>query len=159
MKEFGSSYVIAYILYKADLDNHPINSTQAQQLLYCCYGLVMAAFDERLTDEHPKAWPSGPVFLRTLSDIRHRRVKVSMAKQFIANCPVSWMQLINQTIERFWNYSGTALSNWSRRKSAPWDKADPLASLDDREIRLYFTPFIPLIAQTEEKSSSETETL
>lgn len=57
--EFSSSSVMAYILYKAKKAGHPIGKTQAQKLLYCCYGIVLAAFDERLTDEHPKASPGG----------------------------------------------------------------------------------------------------
>ena len=154
MTEFRSSDVMAYILYKADQDNHPINKTQAQKLLYCCYGLIMASFDERLTDEHPKAWPFGPVFPRTLNDINKRRLNVGMAKSFIAACPANWMLLINQTIEAFWDYSATALSNWSHRKGSPWDEADPLTALDDREIRNYFAPYVPVITKTEEKEAA-----
>lgn len=35
--EFSSSSVMAYILYKGKKAGHPINKTQAQKLLYCCY--------------------------------------------------------------------------------------------------------------------------
>ena len=69
MPEFSSSDVVAYILYKGSQENHRVSLTQTQKLLYCCYGIVMAKFNERLTDEHPKCWPFGPVFLNTLNDI------------------------------------------------------------------------------------------
>lgn len=67
--EFRSSEVMAYILNYGNSHEHPLNKTQAQKLLYCCYGAILAQFDERLTDEHPKAWPYGPVFPRTVNDI------------------------------------------------------------------------------------------
>lgn len=143
--EFSSSSVMAYILYKAKKACHPISKTQAQKLLYCCYGIVLAAFDERLTDEHPKAWPGGPLFPRTLSAINRHRLTTDMAESFIASCPADVLKLMDKTIGRFWGYSATALETWSQRKGTPWDKADPLASLDDREIQKYFQQFVPII--------------
>lgn len=143
--EFSSSSVMAYILYKAKKASHQISKTQTQKLLYCCYGIVLAAFDERLTDEHPKAWPGGPLFPRTLSAINRHRLTTDMAEIFIASCPVDWLKLMDKTIDRFWGYSATALETWSQRKGTPWDKADPLALLDDREIQKYFQQFVPII--------------
>lgn len=52
---------------------------------------------------------------------------------------------MDKTIARFLGYSPTALETWSQRKGTPWDKADPLASLDDREIQKYFRQFVPII--------------
>lgn len=143
--EFSSSSVMAFILYKGKKAGHSISKTQAQKLLYCCYGIVLAAFDERLTDEHPKAWPGGPLFPRTLSAINRHRLTTDKAEIFIASCPVDWLKLMDKTIDRFLGYSATALETWSQRKGTPWDKADPLASLDDREIQKYFQQFVPII--------------
>lgn len=143
--EFSSSDVMAYILYKAKKAGHSISKTQAQKLLYCCYGIVLAAFDERLTDEHPKAWPGGPLFPRALRDIYKHCLTTGMAESFINSCPADWLKLMDKTIDRFWGYSASALETWSQRKGSPWDKADPLASLDDREIQKYFQQFVPII--------------
>lgn len=143
--EFSSSSVMAYILYKGQLVDHPINKTQAQKLLYCCYGAVLAEFDERLTDERPKAWPYGPIFPRAVNDVSKKRLNVGMAKKFIEACPPAVLNLIDRTIEKFWGYSAPALSAWSHRKGSPWDKAAPLEALDDREIQRYFTQIVPLV--------------
>jgi len=143
--EFRSSKVMAYILYKAKLAEHPINKTQAQKLLYCCYGIIMAKFNERLTDEHPKAWLYGPVFPRTINDINKKRLNVGMAKEFQAECPEDWMNWINKTITTFWDYTATQLSAWSHIKGSPWDKADALNSLDDREIYNYFQQYLSIV--------------
>ena len=46
---FDSNDVMAYILLKASEDNFFVNITKLQKLLYCCYGVVLAAFGWRLT--------------------------------------------------------------------------------------------------------------
>lgn len=140
--EFSSSSVMAYILYMGKQENIDINKTKAQKLLYCCYGIIMAAFDERLTNEHPRCWPFGPVFPRTFNDIEKHRLTVGMALDFEKECPPDRLELIKQTLRTFGVYTATALSNWSHRKDSPWYKADALAALDDREIRLYFDPLV-----------------
>ena len=145
MPEFSSSDVVAYILYKVSQENHRISLTQTQKLLYCCYGIVMAKFNERLTDEHPKCWPFGPVFLNTLNDIDNHNIKVKGAVQFIAECPKEWLEWIDRTIKAFWDYSDKALVKWSIRPETPWFNADPLASLDDREIGIWFKQFGEII--------------
>lgn len=146
--EFKSSVVMAYVLYFC---KHltpkpiPVNSTKAQKLLYCCYGAVMAAFDQRLTDEHPKAWPFGPVFPRTFNDINKKRLTEDMALEFMRSCDPSWLKLIQQTLLAFGQYTATQLSNWSHTEGSPWSQADALAALDDRAIGLYFKPLLEKI--------------
>ncbi len=136
---------MAYLLHLGKQANHPINRTQAQQLLYCCYGAVLAAFDERLTDERPYAWPFGPVFPRTLDAINQRRLKVGMARNFASACPADVLELVNRTILTFWVYSASALAAWSCRAESPWSKADPLTPLDDRETQKYFKNYLEII--------------
>ena len=145
--EYNSSEVMAYILYKGRLENHSINKTQAQKLLYCCYGIIMAKYNERLTDEHPRCWPFGPVFPRTFNDISKHRLTVALAENFKSSCSPDWLDWIDKTIYTFWNYSAGALSEWSHRKNSPWAKADALAALDDREIGIYFQPYLEIVQQ------------
>lgn len=143
--EFSSSSVLAYILYMGKQENIDINKTKAQKLLYCCYGIIMAKFDKRLTDEHPRAWMYGPVFPRTFNDIEKHRLTVGMALDFEKECPPEWLEFIKLTLRTFWVYSASILSGWSHRKDSPWYKAEPLAALDDREIRLYFEPLVKVV--------------
>lgn len=143
--EFPSSHVMAYVLKKGKQEKYNISKVKAQKLLYCCYGTVMAKFDERLTDEHPRAWLYGPVFLRTVKDIDKQRLTVEMAEDFQEKCPPDHLNLINNTIKTFAKYTSTQLSNWSHMKGSPWAKADPLAALDDREIRNFFTPYLEIV--------------
>lgn len=145
--EFRSSIVMAYVLYfcKNGPERIEVNDTKAQKLLYCCYGAVLAGTKERLTDEHPKAWPFGPVFPRTFNDIKKERLTVDMALQFEKDCPAEALELIKKTIKVFGQYTASSLSAWSHRPNSPWSKADSLAALDDREITLYFEKLLPII--------------
>lgn len=145
--EFKSSDVMAYILYKCKLANHPINKTQSQKILYCCYGIVMAKFDERLTDEHPRCWPYGPVFPRTFTAMQKGLLTVGLAQKFEAECPSEVLEYINKTIRTFWNYTATQLSKWSHIKGSPWYKAESLGPLDDREIRIFFKGYISIVEE------------
>ena len=143
--EFKSSAVMAYILYKCKLASHPINRTQSQKLLYCCYGIIMAQFDERLTDEHPRCWPYGPVFPRTFTAIKKGELTVGIAQEFAKECSPQVLEYIDRTIRTFWNYNATQLCKWTKLKGSPWDKAEALGPLDDREIRLFFKGYIGII--------------
>ena len=143
--EFRSFIVMAYILMYCQDNNIVANRTKAQKLLYCCYGAILAEFNERLTDEHPKAWMYGPVFPRTFNDINKKRLTVAMAEEFRKDCPSDWLVLINKTLNTFGGYTASALSNWSHVEGSPWSKADSLASLDDREVAIYFSDYLPII--------------
>ncbi len=144
--EFRSSVVMAYVLNKGQQGGRLLTKTQAQKILYCCYGIIMARFNERLTDEHPKAWPYGPVFPRTLNDINKGRLTVEMAQEFREKCPKDWREWIDLTIRTFWGYTATQLSNWSHMAGSPWTKADPLTALDDREIGIFFKPYLDVVS-------------
>lgn len=87
----------------------------------------------------------GPVFPKTINSIEKERLTVGMARDFEADCPNEWLDLINKTIRTFWSYTANQLSNWSHIKDSPWSKADPLTSLDDREIGFYFKGYLPII--------------
>ena len=56
-----ASYIIAY----ANEHRYMMNMTKLQKLLYITYGVYMAVKGERLINEHPQAWPYGPVFPTT----------------------------------------------------------------------------------------------
>lgn len=138
---------MAYVLNfcKTTMPTITINSTKAQKLLYCCYGAVLAQTNQRLTDEHPKAWLYGPVFPRISDDINKKRLNVGMAEEFKTACPHDVLKLVNQTITTFGKYTATQLTNWSCLMDSPWKKADPLAALDDREIAIFFKAYLPII--------------
>lgn len=145
--EFRSSDVMAFVINFCQTETARIHvdAPKAHKLLYCCYGAVLAASNERLTYEHPKAWLSGPIFFRTAFDIKNGRLTLDMASAFETQCPAEMLDLVKKTLRTFGRYSAKQLSAWSRMKDSPWAKADSLASIDDREIALFFTPYLPII--------------
>ena len=56
--------VAAYVTKQCAQKNFFVNLTKIQKLVFCVYGAVLATAGERICDEHPKAWPHGPVFPR-----------------------------------------------------------------------------------------------
>lgn len=149
--EFVSSNVMAYIYEYCDAHSIPINRTKAQKLLYCCYGVVLAVHHERLTDETPKAWMYGPVFPRTYSDIKKKRLTSEMSREFVELCPCAIRELVDRTIDTFGVYSARALSEWSHKSGSPWSKTVPLMSLNDADIQSYFATFIPVVQKQDSK--------
>lgn len=136
---------IRYAAFKKGLS---INMTQINKLLYITYGSLLVDKKKRLTEEHPSAWPYGPVFPRV-----HRLVKLSdditdeAYKQIEAQDP-SITQLINDVVNKFGTLSATQLSAWSHQANSPWDIAVKESNgawntkLDDEIIYNYFYSFL-----------------
>ena len=145
--EFSSLNTMAYIIHfcRTQETPVPVNSTKAQKLLYCCYGAVLADSNERLTDEHPRAWMYGPVFPDAYRAVDKKRLTAGMARQFARECPEETLALVDRTLTTFGKYTSQQLSAWAGMKDSPWAKADPLAALDDREIGLFFKPYLAFI--------------
>ena len=56
--------IASFVTKFCALNNYFINITKLQKLVYCCYGVVLAAQDIRLCKEHPKTWTNDPVLLK-----------------------------------------------------------------------------------------------
>ncbi len=143
MTEFDSKDVMAYILTKCEDDNVFVNLTKLEKLLYCCYGAILAKFGQRLTKEHPEAWPYGPVFPQTFIAFRSGLIKSGSDNGFSAKCPPEWLSLINEVIHVFGQYKAGQLSAWSHQEGSPWFKASRGGSimqvpLDDFAVMQYF---------------------
>ena len=63
--KYDSVTVANYIIAFANQNKFFINMTKLQKLLYIAYGVYLYVKNERLTNEHPQAWPYGPVFPTT----------------------------------------------------------------------------------------------
>ncbi len=114
-----------------------LNMTQTQKLIYISYGIELARKKTRLTDEHPRAWPFGPVFPRV-----HGKVDFSRTPTNPKSIPDDIAGLLRDVIRAFGRTSATKLSEWSHSKGSPWDKApkdkwgEPLS---DKDIFEYFS--------------------
>lgn len=110
-----------YIAGYANANGFVINMTKLQKLLYITYGVYLAVKGQRLTDEHPQAWPYGPVFPTT----RNKLLKLDLhdvqmpEDKTLDNDVRSCVALVFKT---YGNYNATYLSSWSHRAGSPWDQ-------------------------------------
>ena len=116
-----NSVVLAnYIAAYANANSFVINMTKLQKLLYITYGVYLAVTGMRLTNEHPQAWPYGPVFPTT----RNRLLKKDLESiqldnnNTLADDVKSCVKLVFNT---FGVYNASYLSAWSHQPNSPWD--------------------------------------
>lgn len=123
--KYNSVDVAKYIIAYANDNNFIINMTKLQKLLYIAYGVYMAIKNERLTNEHPQAWPYGPVFPTT----RNKLLKKNFYDYHLSDNNLEklkgdeeFVSLITLVFNSFGDKTATYLSEWSHQVGSPWDK-------------------------------------
>ncbi len=123
--KYNSVDVAQYIIAYANDNNFGINMTKLQKLLYIVYGVYIAVKNERLTNEHPQAWPFGPVFPTT----RNKLLKKNFYDYHLSNTIFDklnkddeFVSLIALVFRTFGNKTAGYLSEWSHQTGSPWDK-------------------------------------
>jgi uncharacterized phage-associated protein len=142
-----AKYIAAYLNDKcAD-----VNMTKIQKLTYIAYGLYLAVIGERLIDEHPQAWPYGPVFPTTRNvllkvDLNSIRLDDSDLQEISGDKEVN--SLIVLVYNTFGKWTAAALSEWSHKEGSPWEKTVSTAGfkwggkIEDEHIKSYFEKII-----------------
>lgn len=145
MKEIAldSIDIASFIVKHCALSNYFINLTKLQKLLYCCYGVMLAAFDERICSEHPKAWPHGPVFPRVYNiTSKNRDGFVQYLLEYKDKCANFFSEdellLLKKTINAYAKYSSGKLVEWSHLPGSPWSQTKLQDPIDDSVIKKYF---------------------
>ena len=113
--EYSSVLIARYIVAMAQDKGLPINMTKVQKLLDIAYGIYLAIKDERLIDEHPQAWPYGPVFPST----RNKLLKENFYDIRIDNPEFAELRinaelnsLLNLVFNNFGDWTASELSQW-----------------------------------------------
>ena len=145
MKEIAldSIDIASFIVKHCALSNYFINLTKLQKLLYCCYGVMLAAFDERICSEQPKAWPHGPVFPRVYNiTSKNRDGFVQYLLEYKDKCANFFSEdellLLKKTINAYAKYSAGKLVEWSHLPGSPWSQTKLQDPIDDSVIKKYF---------------------
>lgn len=122
--KYNSVEVAKYIVAYGNDKGYSMNMTKTQKLLYIAYGIFLAINRERLCDEHPKAWPFGPVFPTT----REKLLKIPMYTLKTTNEEFTKIRqdkdiqdLLELVFETFGNWTAQELSVWSHSEGSPWD--------------------------------------
>lgn len=121
--KYNSVDIAKAIVAYANENKFVINMTKIQKLLFIVYGVFLAVKTERLIDEHPQAWPYGPVFPTT----RNKLLKLEFSN-------ISWEEPSLQTIHEdkevlsllglvFRTYganNAASLVEWTHQSGSPW---------------------------------------
>lgn len=148
--KYNSVDMAIYIVALANDRKFGINITKVQKLLYIIYGVYLRIYSSRLINEHPQAWPYGPVFPTT----RNRLLKKDLSQVTMSDVPdelkkdSELLDIINFVLNRFSTWNAGQLSEWSHSEGSPWDLTtqkenfewgDPI---DDELIIEYFTEIV-----------------
>ena len=149
--EYSSVLIARYIVAMAQDKGLPINMTKVQKLLYIAYGIYLAIKDERFIDEHPQAWPYGPVFPST----RNKLLKENFYDIRIDNPEFAELRinaelnsLLNLVFNNFGDWTASELSQWSHTDGSPWEKTVNQEDfswgnrISDEDIKSYFSMII-----------------
>jgi uncharacterized phage-associated protein len=151
-----AKYIAAYFNEKA-VD---INITKIQKLTYIAYGVYLAVKGERLVDEHPQAWPFGPVFPAT----RNKLVKMNLYDISMQDKDLQEIKedrevksLIKLVYNTFGEWSASQLTAWSHKDGSPWEMTVSKEGfkwggrIDDGDIKSYFNRIVYDVASEAEK--------
>ncbi len=149
--EYDSIEVAFYIVAWANQHKVTINLTKTQKLLYIAYGAHLVLRNNRLCNEHPQAWPYGPVFPRTREallgidlyevEMSHPHIAEVKDDEYLKN-------LTEFVFKGFGNYTASQLTVWSHSPNTPWDKTQDIdgfywgMEMPDNYIRKYFSSII-----------------
>lgn len=99
--------------------NIDVNMTKIHKLLYISYGIFLARENKRLTNEHPQAWPFGPVFPRV-----HNKVSLDIPPVSVDSLklPEIAKKTVCEVLDVFGKFSAGKLSAWSHKADSPWDR-------------------------------------
>lgn len=148
---YNSVSMAKYIVARANQAHIGINMTKLQKLLYIAYGASLTILGKRLVNEHPQAWPYGPVFPTTRNKLKGTEFSsINMDDTAIAeiNGNQEVQQLITFVFKGFGTWYAHDLSAWSHQVGSPWDKtvnSDNFKwgrQISDEDIKDYFDKII-----------------
>lgn len=144
---YNSVLFAKYIVAKANSCGIAINMTKVQKLLYIAYGIYLAVCDKRLLDEHPQAWPYGPVFPTTRNHLLREdfyKIALDDPEFEILKGDKNIDGLLKLVFGTYGNWTASMLSAWSHQNGSPWERAvNRLGfkwgdSISDDDIQGYF---------------------
>lgn len=148
---YNSVVVAFFIVAWANQQKVSINLTKTQKLLYIAYGANLILSNDRLCNEHPQAWPYGPVFPTT----RNKLLKADLNQITMKHSELEKVKddtyltsLMQFVFTEFGNKTAGQLTAWSHSPNSPWDETTHLSSfkwgmeIPDAYIYNYFSNLI-----------------
>lgn len=148
---YNSVVVAYYIVAWANRNKVTINLTKTQKLLYIAYGANLVLGNDRLCNEHPQAWPYGPVFPTTRNKLLKKDFEyITMDSPELAEVKDdTYLESLMQFVFKgFGNKTAGQLTAWSHSSDSPWDETTHMAGfkwgmeIPDAFIYRYFSGLI-----------------
>lgn len=149
---YNSVVAAKFIAAKLKEKGRDVNITKIQKLLYVAYGLYLAVFDVRFVDEHPQAWPYGPVFPTTRNKLCKDETLAAISLQDPDLEAIIDDAQVNALFESIYSVMGdwtaSQLVEWSHQPDSPWDYCTRMegfkwgTQMDDNLIKLYFNSLL-----------------
>lgn len=148
---YNSVAVAFFIVAWANEHRVSINLTKTQKLLYIAYGANLILGNNRLCNEHPQAWPYGPVFPTTRNKLLKTELShVTMDSPQLAEVKGdTYLESLMQFVfSGFGNKTAGQLTAWSHSPNSPWDETTHLSGfkwgmeIPDAYIYNYFSSLI-----------------
>ncbi|GAD07900.1 hypothetical protein PORCAN_1529 [Porphyromonas crevioricanis JCM 13913] len=123
---YKSTDIATYIIALANDRRISINMTKVQKLLYIIYGAYLRIYGERLLNEHPQAWPYGPVFPTTRNKLLKQELSLISADDIVKEERKKILKdtKLNKVVDFVFNHFGCwnagQLSEWSHSDGSPW---------------------------------------
>lgn len=158
---YKSTDVAKYIIALANDRRITINMTKVQKLLYITYSVFLRVYKKRLLNEHPQAWPYGPVFPTTrnkllnydLSSLSEKDIPEEALNEMKEDAELN--KVINFVFANFGEWNAGQLSEWSHSSGSPWEKISNTSGftwgnvIPDTLIYEYFCSIITLTSDAE----------
>jgi uncharacterized phage-associated protein len=121
MKQYDSRDVAKALIAIGLKHNMILNITKVQKLLYIIYGHFLAVEGIRICDEHPQAWPYGPVFPKTrkMMGIDGIAYRIEDLGELAADEML--LDVVENVVKTYAGYPASTLSEWSHEEGSPWD--------------------------------------
>lgn len=120
--KYDSISVAKFLISEANRRKIFMNITKVQKLLYVVYGAYLRMYGERLVDEHPQAWPYGPVFPNTrlaLKDAHFIKITSKGLDELVQDERLR--KAVDITLSHFGGWTAGQLTEWSHGDGTPWD--------------------------------------
>ena len=151
--KYKSDSIALYLIAIANDKKISVNITKIQKLLYIVYGTFLRVYSIRLIDEHPQAWPYGPVFPTTRNVIKRKIASEELEYPMSQigddiKSDAELKKVIDFVMTHFGVWNAGQLTEWSHRDGSPWDltvKQDGFKwgdTISDTLILEFFTKLI-----------------
>lgn len=149
--KYNSVDMARYLVAYANEHGFTINMTKLQKLLYIAYGTYLAPKNRRLINEHPQAWPYGPVFQTTRDKLLKKNLSgIRSSDQGLETIKNDneVQALLKLVFDSFGSKTATTLTVWSHQSGSPWDRVSSQEGftwgeiIPDKYIQEYFNSIL-----------------